>query len=288
MPKPKTRVVVNYENADRALFSVRENGDQSLTVIIKESTNYEDPKDGDIQIKRHKFSIHVSPSSPGTTISRALLLANGRTNTSAQFIKDSKESLFCLIFGTLSPDLGLDRYLAQPRARDRVIRIGTFHKSDLATLIYHIVVCDHQNALPFVPGHTLTVATFSKWKIGIFSTFLNLPCTGFGRFYSPATRPPKTDGVFDPDYPEHLLQSHGADSLPASDLKDLLLEMNNQLSARLMLKFCDALPDSQKEQRDLMMNHQFWFHPTVQSLFAARLGAAPGQIALAPSIFIRR
>lgn len=105
--------------------------------------------------------------------------------------------------------------------------------------------------------------------------------------YIPATRPSKTDGVDDPDFPEHFANSHGADSLPAESLKDLLLEQNNQMSAQLMIKFCNALPDDQQEQRDLMMNHQFWFHPNVDSLFAARLGVPPGQSLFIPPPVIR-
>lgn len=282
MPKPKTRVVVNYENADRLLFSIRENGDKSLTVVRKTPMNHEDPTEGNIVIAHDKFSIHVSPESPGTTITRKVLLANGRTISSAQFINDSKSSLFCLMYSALSPELGGTRYVAKPRPRDATVRVGAFHRHDMATLIYHIVVCDLEQTIPSTPGHSIATIPFTRWKVGVLSCFLNLPATPFGREATPTTRPPKVDGVDDPQY-AGLLESHGRDSMPADELKDVLLETNYRMSALLVKKLCDAIPED-KDRCHKLMNHRLYFHPDVRSLFAERLGAAPGQRAFIPGL----
>jgi hypothetical protein len=193
-----------------------------------------------------------------------------------------------LVYSNLCSDLGLDRYLAQPRARDQVLRTGTFHRSDYATLIYHIVVCDHKHILPFVQGHSLAVATFAKWRIAVYSTYLNVPATQFGRFCFPATRPPQTDGVLDPSYPEQLLNSHGTDSLPPDKLLDILLETDNLLAAQLMDRLYTTTPEDKRgEWDDLTKGHIFRFHPNIDSLFAERLGVPPGHTALGPLTFIR-
>jgi hypothetical protein len=268
MAKPKTRVVANYENADRSLFSIRENGDQSLTVIFQHSLN-DERTDGDTPIRHHKLSIHISPKSQGTTLLRTLLLADGRSVTSSQFIKDSKDSLFCIAFGRLCPQLNAEHYSSKPRARDSVVRIGTFHESDRATLIYHIVVSDHLQMMPFVAGHSIQVIEFAKWKIGIYSCYFNLPASPFGRDNILATRPQKVDGSIDPEFPQGLMESDGADSLTIEQLRLMLIRAVKILARNQLLKIRSLVVP---ELHDAISNHVPSFHPTVQSLLAERLG----------------
>lgn len=201
-------------------------------------------------------------------------MADGRRITSAQFIKDSKESLFCVVYSILLPDLGESHYLSKPRARDPIARIGRFGRADMATLIYHIVVANHEVTMPFVPGHSIKVLEFTKWKIGVYSTYVNFPADLLGRFNVPTTRPSATNGVPNPGFPAEFGLSDGTDSLPAGKLSETLRYIDNLLSATTMLKRCSILPEN---QRSPLMQHQFNFHPTVDSLFAERLGIPQGQ-----------
>jgi hypothetical protein len=278
----KIRVVVNYEGIDRALFSIRENrNNHDLTVVLHCARNYEDVgARNDVQVRRHKLSVHGSPDSQGTTITREFVLADERRLTSAQFIKNSKISLFCIVYSMLMPELSADHYRSKPRARDPVVRIGKFSRSDFATLIYHIVVARHGDLLPFVLGHACKPIEFKKWKIGVYSTFMDLPATPYGRFCAAATRAPKTDGVPDQGYPEEFLSSDGAESLPSDKLLEALMELDNQLSARTVLKLC-TLPTTSDPDKTALMQHQFNFHPTTASLAAERIGVPRGQ----PAIF---
>ncbi|WP_426406898.1 hypothetical protein [Bradyrhizobium ganzhouense] len=275
--EPKNRVVVGYEGIDRALFSVRQNRNSGdLTVLMQNSRNFEDEAAGskNIQILRHKLSIHGSPNSSGTTITREFCLADGRRITSAQFIRESKVSLFCLVYSMLLPDLGETHYLSKPRARDPIARIGQFSRADMATLIYHMVVANHDVLMPFVPGYSIKVLDFIKWKIGIYSTYVNFPADMFGHFNVPLTRPSETNGVPNPGFPEEFADSQGAESLPADKLGETLLAINNRLSAKTMIKRCSLLPAS---QRGPLMQHQFMFHPNVNSLLGERLGLKQGE-----------
>lgn len=276
----KTRVVVNYKGIDCALFSIRENrNSHDLTLALQCARNYEDVGAGrDVQVERHKLSVHVSPDSPGTTITREFILADKRRLTSAQFIKDSKESLFCVVYSMLMPDLSDGHYRSRPRARDPVVRIGKFLPTDSTTLIYHIVVARHGDLMPFVPGHSCKTIDFKVWKIGVYSTFLDLPATVFGRYLAPATRTPKTDGMPDEGYPPEFLSSEGADSLPTNKLPELLLELNNQMSAGVVVKICSLL--TSESDKKYLMNHQFHFHPSTTSLAAQRIGVPQGERAV--------
>ncbi|MET3911101.1 hypothetical protein ABID59_005463 [Bradyrhizobium sp. S3.3.6] len=275
--EPKTRVVVGYEGVDRALFSVRQNRNSGdLTILMQNARNFEDEEAGskNIEIRRHKLSIHGSPNSAGTTITREFCLADGRRITSAQFIKDSKESLFCLVYSMLLPDLGEAHYLSKPRARDSLARIGQFNRADMASLIYHIVVANHDVLMPFVLGHSILVLDFDRWKIGIYSTYVNFPADVFGHFNVPLTRPSATNGVPNSGFPAEFASSDGGESLPGDQLSGTLKYVDNLLSAKTMIKRCSLLLES---QRAPLMQHQFNFHPTVDSLFAERLGVPQGQ-----------
>lgn len=271
----KTRVVVGYEGVNRALFSVKENrNNKDLTVVFFNARNFEDEKAGlNVGINLHKLSIHGSPNSSGTTISRELILADGRRLTSSQFIKDSKDSLFTYVFGALMPELADDRYKSKPRAKDTVVRVGKFKRTDYATFVYHIVVANHGALVPYVHGHSCSEIDFERWKLAVYATYVNMPSSVIGRLVIPSTRTPKTDGVPDEVYPSEFLDSEGADSLEADKLSELLSQFDNEMSGlavKGLAKFMKV-----DDPRTLMPD-QFWFHPTVDSLAAQRRGLPPG------------
>lgn len=252
------------------MFSIVENKDQSLAVLLKGQQNFEEgPDPKSIPIRTHKLSIHVSPMSPGTTIARTMELEDGRTIRSAQFIKDSKADLFCLVFGALCGDLSGARYNALPRSKDIVVQIGKFDAEDMATLIFHIVAADHDRTMPFVHGHSLTMVEFKRWNIGVYSTYLNMPLPIFGRMSIPLTRPEKIDGVVVPmEMPEKLARE-GAKSVSVDELRKILHESNNQLAAGSVTRHCSVVPE---EMHSTMNNHKFVFHPSAGSLAAERDG----------------
>lgn len=274
MPKPKTRVSVRYDGKDRGLFSVRENGDQSLTIIFQTALNSEDEKTGtDVRIIQHKISVHVSPSSPGTTLLRTVNLAGGRTLSKAQYIKDSKTSLFCVAHSLLCPQLSADHYLLKARARDVVVRIGAFGASDSTSLIYHVVVADHAHPMPPLAGHSLSVLHFSRWNIGVYSTYLNIPSGPFGHAMHMTTSPPRENGVIDPEYTADMYGAGGGtDSIALDQLAEYLLQTNNLLAFGLCRKIYPLLPDAEKAN---FLERQYMFHPNVNSLFAERMGIPP-------------
>ena len=94
-----------------------------------------------------RYSVHVSPDSPGTTIKRTARLETGRVMTTAMFVKDSKTELFAPLFARRCPDMKNPHYDSKPRPRDTIISTGEFDPAKGA-LTYVLFVAHAGRSLP--------------------------------------------------------------------------------------------------------------------------------------------
>lgn len=230
----KTRLVANVNGSEAELISLQENQAGDVQVFIRSALNHE-ISGADMKTLQEKFSIHVTPTSPGTIIKKTTRL-QGQTKvreTKASFVKDSKKSLLWFFYGRGCTSMRAPFYYPKFPADDTVVCIAPYVPAD-HTLLYILVAQRAGEVAPELQNYRCDVFPFELFQVVVYTTFFNYPSIGRGTTIDSATSPLQIDDV--PDGPAF---GHGAASIPlaefAKNVDDhcrwLIIQLRHQLFA---------------------------------------------------------
>lgn len=148
----KQRVVLPLGGVRRELFSVEERSSGDLGLYLKYGREFDlAEEDNHDAILEHRFSVHVSPKSPGHTIKQTLRSERGARTTSALILPRRgararpsgiiipPSDIFCWpLFAMRTSDLSAPRYESHPKLQDRLVELPSYDPSRLS-LIYMLV-----------------------------------------------------------------------------------------------------------------------------------------------------
>lgn len=201
MSRARTRVVVTMEGKVRELFSVIERPSGDLVLLDRPGLNFETKNELDTPIIDQKFSIHVSPLSPGTTIKFHMRLSNGSNHTTALFVHGPKNRLISHVFSRAWGDVSNEKWDHAPKNKDDVINIGNI-PSTYTNFITSIFVMA-KNITPYSIEHAPHFSiNFSRFIIVIYTTFVNLPSPPAHQSIYSASSPLQINGIVSGSGPE--------------------------------------------------------------------------------------
>ncbi len=205
----KIRLTIEVNEVDRELFSVVERKSGDVMIFVKAAVDVSPGEGAEFQeVKEQRFSVHVSPKSPGHTVKQTLRTARGQITTSALVMPRSltarsaggiilkPKSQFCWpIFMVRPPSLENERYLSKPKPADRRISIGSFSPK-LANLVYMVIVTSPDILdIPITRDRTnLQTLPFSRFNVHVMHGFSIAPTVGVGDFVTFATSQQRADG----------------------------------------------------------------------------------------------
>ncbi len=261
--QPKTRIIVSYEGKDRELFSVQELASGDLIIVARHEENFEDVRTGErSKMALERMTVHYSPESDGTTFMRHVILESGEKRTGSAFIRNSKNRLFAQLWSKLCPELN-DRHVRRPRPRDTACCIGEFHRRDMTTLIYTVMISDSGTRAPDNCNNTLTSIPFSRFNVSIYSSYLNIPANTYCANVMRTSSAEWIGGK-----PISTERNNGLAVVREDQLPAFLLDCQNRLTATVKQRRARTAPPDIAEA---IARYPTWFHPTPSDLALGRL-----------------
>lgn len=137
--KPKTRFVVEYEGKLKERFSIQEESNGDLRLMIKSTDNYTKGLDlisNPEPIKVQRYSIHrpVVSKNNVCTIKQTIELKSGKKIETYLLSSAIHENKIIPIYFHLNPDLSLEKYDRQKHNRDTHVNIATINNQKGALL----------------------------------------------------------------------------------------------------------------------------------------------------------
>ncbi|EHR03676.1 hypothetical protein [Bradyrhizobium sp. WSM471] len=257
MPRPKTRFIARYDGVDRELLAAQETSDGSVMLFSRSETNHEDGG-ANVPISFERYSLHPSDSAPGTTIKRSTKLADGRLITSAAFIENSKGFLLWNVYARRCARLDQPRYTANPKPRDKLIRIADpFTHMDTSSPVYFVFAALPVHTFEFTPGFRLQTAQFTRFQLAVYSTYMNVPAIRAADIFIPAT---SQQHIRHPDDAAPIVKpvTGGSENFDTGQLATYLLE----ISQRLGLKLTERIERMSipPELKQALWDHPLWFN----------------------------
>lgn len=189
MPNRKIRVSVKSFGEYRAILSIEERKNGDLIICPARSDNYEIGTHN-IQKKQEKFSVHVSPSSPGYTIRQSIELSNGKIGRAHQFFEKGGCDAHAVVYGTTCPNLNLDKYLLRENNNEEILLL---HDRDISrcTMFYFVIISDNIINNLSNPNFDSVGTNFSIFSVWIYSGYFLLPPLHNANKITPMTSLPK-------------------------------------------------------------------------------------------------
>ncbi|RVT43674.1 hypothetical protein [Sphingobium algorifonticola] len=228
--KPQTRFTIDVGGSPEKVWSVLEKKNGDLIVRPRNSVNHEG-FDGDDRILTDRISVHTSDRSGGTTIKRTFEVASGDRLACAAYIRNSKENLLWPTRFVRWQDF---RILPKPVAKsgkDSFVDMGWFNPA-VQALVTSLVIGGRNNELPKIPGFDLHQASFSRFKVGIYCTFVCTPAYSSGDSFETGTSDQRLN-----DDPVGTQLPDGAASLTAEQLNEVLAHGVGRLSDAMVRRF---------------------------------------------------
>lgn len=237
----RVRFMVSYGEHLAELISAQDSPSGDLQIFVRRSTNLELGGRQEMQIEHEKFTVHLSPSSHGTTVTKTV--EGDMKLRAASFVKNSKERLFWVLHGRACPDLTDKRYRKKPSKSDEIITVSA-SLDDARSFSYFIVVQLAGQPFQEIEGFARHSKAFAHFALGIYSTYLPVPSTFLGATVDPSTSDHTLDGVA----VQNLgLSGEGADSYEEHQIEGRLIELTRMLYDMQSVRFRSGFPGRASE-----------------------------------------
>jgi hypothetical protein len=261
MARPKTRFVIEAGQQLSELFSVWERPNGDLMIVPKKVDQLgEGVVDLYDDLKEHRVSVHVSPSSPGITIVQHAYFTNGNLAKSYAFILPKNSRFLWQIYGFSAADLEQNRYKCIPKANDQLKILGSYQPKN-SVLIYFVIISTSGtwNKPPFVLNEIK--AEFSKFDVTVYWGYIASTSFHQGHIIFPATARTTEYGGTKREY----RNSDGFKSLTRGELKhalDYQMEHFINLHQMKLIRFLKSFPEYNNEfEKELSDIRMIMKHP---------------------------
>lgn len=190
MPRARTRFVVDTPLGLRELMSVGEAASGDLNISVPRAAVSDHRDGGVLGTLPDKVSVHVSPGSPGYTITSQTLYENDDDIKRAVFIRDAKKGFIFPLFGRLPPWLDRAWKTRSFRSKDRLIETGkTWPRSETMLYVVWVMNADAPPILVEPDGQVRAyTADFQVFRLLLFPFFLPIPAVKSGSMVSPLSK----------------------------------------------------------------------------------------------------
>lgn len=190
----KVFFAINCEEHPKYLFAVKERDPENLLLVFPKAENFElggNQKILDLHISVHGKGI----SDAGTTIKTTVKATDIPTYDFAQYIGNKDRGWSTVLYCQVQPSPLEDRYNANVRSGDTLFPVVDYDPQS-ATLIYCVCITDKPWNIAAAKrfGVPFRYQQFSRYGVGVFYGFQNIPSSSFGKGVAIATSTPRIGG----------------------------------------------------------------------------------------------
>jgi hypothetical protein len=194
----RTRFVCELPQQASELFWAREDKRGDIQLVIKTAADYTPGAHYTRQTRiiTQKYSLHPSKNATAATLHQTLTLEDGPPLETSAYQRDLSQLVWPLYIKAC-PNISLERYALQVRARDRLV-IAASMPTQVFVLVYGVVVSHRAIDISSLVQWPTASATFQHFRITVASAYLALPPSVEGTLKHLSTNNVTVSGKFSP------------------------------------------------------------------------------------------